>query len=344
MTNIPSDSNPSTPVSASKSLPKNLHRNPIFYEEHRFDSLLRFAQDLTLRGLGDRSCHSYYRQIRLLSDHFDQADPDLLSEDDIRTYILYLKTTKNWAPKTIRAFLAAGKAFYIDGREPRDWQIFDMTQAKDRPYLPTVLSRVDIARLLAAIRKGRFLTPIKLLYVCGLRLEEALTLTPADLSPSENRLFIRCGKGNRDRSIPLCPAMQRELQRYWNNHENPNWLFPAPGRGPMDSDSVMARMRHSKNFLAGQSLQQVIVRARRDAGISEQATAHSLRHSFATHLIEDGVSIRHVQRLLGHTNINTTTIYTHYTPEAESEALGALETMTTNITKSLREYREAGQA
>lgn len=287
----------------------------------------RFAQDLNLRGLGDRSCHSYYRQIRLISEHFDHADPASLDEDQVRSYIIHLKSVKQWGPKTIRIFLSAGKYFFVAMLNHQQWKVFDLTKSKDLPYLPEVLSRQEVASLLKAIRKGRFLTPIKLLYVCGLRLEEALTLTPGDVRGSENKLFVRCGKGGRDRVVPLCQSMLEELRVYWSRHGNRQWLFPAPGRGKMDSKSVIERMRVAQKPLAGASLQQVIVRARVDAGVPDRATPHSLRHSFATHLIEEGVSIRQVQRFLGHTNINTTMIYTHFSQEVERDALTALENL-----------------
>ena len=285
----------------------------------------RFAQDLSLSGLGDRSCHSYYRQIRLISEHFDQIDPASLDEVRVRSYIIHLKSVKLWCPKSIRIFLSAGKLFFLQMLCHTSWKVFDLTKAKDLPYLPEVLSRQEVTSLLQAIRKGRFLTPIKLLYVCGLRLEEALTLAPDDIRGSENRLLVRCGKGGRDRVVPLCQSMLEELRGYWSRHRNPLWLFPAAGRGPMDSAAVIKRMRVATRPLSGSSLQQVIVRARADAGIPDRATPHSLRHSFATHLIEEGVSIRHVQRLLGHANINTTMIYTHFTQEVEHDALAALE-------------------
>ena len=289
----------------------------------------RFAQDLSLRGLGDRSCHSYYRQIRLVSEHFDQVDPASLDEDSVRSYIIHLKSVKQWAPKTIRIFVSAGKYFFSQMLGYDDWKVFELTKAKDLPYLPEVLSRQEVAALLKAIRRGRFLTPIKLLYVCGLRLEEALTLAPDDIRGSENKLLVRCGKGGRDRVVPLCQSMLEELRGYWGRHRHSQWLFPAAGRGPMGSDSVISRMRVATRPLSGCSLQQVIVRARTDAGVPERATPHSLRHSFATHLIEEGVSIRQVQRFLGHTNINTTMIYTHFTEEAERDALVALENLMT---------------
>jgi integrase/recombinase XerD len=325
---IPNSTNKSA---TSKSIPSNRQLNPISYPKHRFDSMQRFAQDLHLGGLGDRSCHSYYRQIRLLSDHFDHSDPAALDEDQIRSYIIHLKSVKHWASKTIRIFLSAGKYFYLQMLAHDDWQVFDITKAKDLPYLPEVLSRQEVAALLQAIRKGRFLTPIKLLYVCGLRLEEALTLAPDDIRGPDNRLLVRCGKGGRDRMVPLCQSMLEELRGYWSRHRNLQWLFPAAGRGRMDSDSVIQRMRVAERPLAGASLQQVIVRARADAGVPDRATPHSLRHSFATHLIEEGVSIRQVQRFLGHTNINTTMIYTHFTEEAERDALGALENLMTAV-------------
>ncbi len=324
MSNIPKSTNKSA---NSKSILCNRQPNPVSYSEHRFESMQRFAQDLHLRGLGDRSCHSYYRQIRLISDHYDHADPASLDEDQVRSYIIYLKSVKRWTPKTIRIFLSAGKYFYAEMLGHKDWKVFNLARAKDLPYLPEVLSRQEVAALFKAIRKGRFLTPIKLLYVCGLRLEEALTLTVDDIRGSENKLFVRCGKGGRDRVVPLCQTMLEELRGYWRQHGNRQWLFPAPGRGKMDSLSVRQRMRVAVRPLAGASLQQVIVRARAEAGVSDRATPHSLRHSFATHLIEEGVSIRQVQRFLGHTNINTTMIYTHFTQEVERDALTALESL-----------------
>ena len=275
-------------------------------------------------GVSSRSCHSYYRQIRLISDHFGQADPASFDEDCVRSYIIYLKSVKQWSPKTVRIFLSAGKYFYSQMLGHDDWKVFDLTKSKDPQYLPEVLSRLEVAALLKAIRKGRFLTPIKLMYVCGLRLEETLMLSPDNVRGSENRLFV-CGKGRKDRVVPLCQSMLEELRGYWRRHQNPLWLFPAAGCGPMDSDSVIKRMRVAVRPLSGSSLQQVIVRARQDAGVPDRATPHSLRHSYATHLIEEGVSIRHVQRLLGHTNINTTMIYTHFTQEVERDALVALE-------------------
>ena len=104
--------NPTHRSATSKSLPHNRQPNPISYSSHPFESMQRFAQDLSLSGLGDRSCHSYYRQIRLISEHFDQVDPASLDEDHVRSYIIHLKSVKQWSPKTIRIFLSAGKYFF----------------------------------------------------------------------------------------------------------------------------------------------------------------------------------------------------------------------------------------
>ena len=187
--------NPTRRSAISKSLPHNRQPNPITYSNHPFASMQRFAQDLSLSGLGDRSCHSYYRQIRLISEHFDHVDPASLDEDLVRSYIIHLKSVKQWSPKTIRIFISAGKSFFTQMLGHVDWKVFELTKAKDLPYLPEVLSRQEVAALFAAVRRGRFLTPIKLLYACGLRLEEALTLAPDDIRGSENRLLVRCGKG-----------------------------------------------------------------------------------------------------------------------------------------------------
>ena len=146
---------------------------------------------------------------------------------------------------------------------------------------------------------------------------------------------MRCGKGKRDRMVPLCQSMLEDLRVFWRFHRNDRWLFPAPGRGRADSASVIARMRVSNRPIEGSSLQQVMQRVREENGIPDRATIHSLRHSYATHLIEEGVSLRQVQLFLGHTNIHTTTIYTHLTQEGESNALIALENLMTAIRRPL---------
>ncbi len=180
----------------------------------------RFAQDLSLSGLGDRSCHSYYRQIRLISKHFDHVDPASLNEDRVRSYIIHLKSVKQWSPRTLRIFLAAGKLFFAQMLSHTTWKVFDLAKAKDVPYLPEVLSRLEVAALLKSIRKGRFLTPIKLLYVCGLRLQEALTLAPDDIRGSENRLLVRCGKPhsfiNRGKNPKKIVAGAFGIRLIWN--------------------------------------------------------------------------------------------------------------------------------
>lgn len=296
--------------------------NPVDYQ-HPFDSMGRFAKALALRYDANRTRHSYYRQLRLIHQHFS-CDPAQLAESQLRDYFLFVKLKKQWKPKSIRQALAASRQFFVDLLGHADWKIFYQIRTKDHDTLPAVLTRQQVHDLLNLIRLRRYRTPIKLIYVCGLRLSECLALTIHDIKGPENKLLIRNSKGHQDRVVPLPTSLWHELQRYWKFHRHPLLIFPNVGRGDRDLKLVSQRMRQATAPMPCSSLQRLIIVARKQLNIPA-ATLHSLRHSFATHLLEAGAHLHTIQKLMGHKQITTTMIYLHMTHQTTSDALRLID-------------------
>lgn len=296
------------------------YKNPVDYD-HPFASMKRYAGFLALRYDCVRTCHAYYRQMRLLHEHFG-SDPVDLSEDHLREFFLYVKLEKQWFPKTIRQFRAAAQMFYTHMLGNAEWKVFSQVHTKDHDVLPAVLTREEVQRLLTHIRLRRYRTPLKLIYCCGLRLSECLELTIHDIKGRENKLIIPKGKGSHGRVIPLPTPMVEELRQYWAIHNNPLLIFPGAGRGT--NEQVVDRMRVGERPMPHSSLQRLVAEARKELNIPA-ASVHSLRHSFATHLLEAGAHLHTIQKLLGHKQINSTMIYLHVTHQTTQDALLLME-------------------
>ena len=286
----------------------------------------RYAQLLALRHDCGRTRYSYYRAMRLLHAHFG-VDPATLGEDEFRDYILHVKTRKGWKPNTIRQTVACARIFFIELLGLPEWKIFSQIQTRDNEHLPAVLTRDQVTSLLRSIRLRRYRIPIKLIYCAGLRLSECLSLTTHDILGDERKLIIRDGKGKKDRMVPLAHEMVEDLRRYWAFHQHPLLIFPSAGRGLCTADKLAERMHQAEHPMPLGSLQRLLVLARKELDLPH-ATVHTLRHSFATHLIEAGASIHTVQALLGHKKIDTTMVYLHLTHRSDENSLALVEKMT----------------
>lgn len=264
------------------------------------------------------------------------ADPASLAEERVRSYFLYLVRDRALASQTVRQARASLSAFYGEMLGHTDWTIFATIKTKDAFKLPSVLSRDEVRRLLGAVREPRFRVPLRLIYECGLRLNEGLHLQVKDIAREAQRLQVRLGKGAKDRAVPLSANMLEELTWWWRQHRHPCWLFPAIGcqwksdqrpNADAQSASVAERMRSATQPLSESALQSAFRRAHQDSGVSTPATIHTLRHSYATHLLEEGVSLRFVSQYLGHATLEQTLIYTHLTSVSEAGTQAALARM-----------------
>ena len=216
------------------------YSDPLDYA-HPYDSMKRLAQLLALRFDMIRTRHSWYRAMRLLHEFFG-CDPAALTEDQLRDYILHVKTRKQWKPKTVRQTAAAARLFFVELLEREEWKVFSQIRAKDHHELPAALTREEVRRLLAHIRLRRYRIPVKLIYCAGLRLSECLSLTIHDIKGDEGKLWVRGGKGGKDRMVPLAKTMVEDLRRYWAFHRHPLLIFPNAGRGANDRAQLRARM------------------------------------------------------------------------------------------------------
>jgi len=268
---------------------------------------------------GARSRDTYLRWVERLAEYFEPDGPGLrrISESEVLDYLIYLRDDEKLADSTVNQALVAVRMLYRDvlGRKWKLWSNFHL--ARHVP-LPTVLTRKEVQRVLASVHEGRFRAILSLIYHCGLRLSEATQLNPIDIDSGRGVVRVRHGKGNKAREVPICPQMVDRLRRFYSCHKNPQWLFPGVGRGWKEAGLTMgAAMHRSKKPMSSSAVQMAMRIIRQSSGLSKRFTVHTLRHSFATHLLEDGVSIRQVSRYLGHSELKSTMVYLHVTELSE---------------------------
>lgn len=272
----------------------------------------RMSGDMRIAGLSERTEAAYVRAVRQLSKFQRGRSPDELSADDVRDYLVWLRGEKRAAPGTLKIAIN-GLRFYYRHTCPRDWQVLDKFRIPPERKLPTVLTVAEVRRIIDAARQLRIRTYLWTVYSCGLRLQEALALEVSDIDAERLRLHVHRGKGAKDRFVMLPPATLQLLREYWKTHRHPRLLFPAAdSRGRVDRGSAATL---SKSTVQA-ALRQIVVGLQ----FARRASIHSLRHSYATHLLESGVSLRSIQQLLGHTSLKTTSIYLHLTDRGQERA------------------------
>lgn len=285
------------------------------------ESLVRFEETMQLRSLADATRAEYLRFVRKLAARHG-GDPATLDEAAVRAHLLRLKDEHQYSPSSMRTAVAAMRAYY-GLHLGRDWKLFDLVRSPSAQKLPAVLTRAEVARLFAVVREPRFRTLLRLIYACGLRISEAVTLEVQDLR-EPGRVHIREAKGNKERYVPLPPAMLQELRAFWKTHRHPRWIFPGVGRGWREQPARLAQLGRAVEPLGVGSVQHCLRLARAQAGLPPETVVHTLRHSYATHLLEEGVSIRLISAYLGHSSLETTLIYTHLTAVNEASAREAV--------------------
>ena len=272
----------------------------------------KMDKSMQVAGMGERTRQAYSRAMRKLVEHYDK-DPDRITEDELLDYFVYRQDVTGWAPATMRICYTGIKFFFLHVLK-RDWHLLTLTRAKRERRLPAVLSREEVKRIIAKVDAFHNQVYLQTVYSCGLRLQEGLYLQISDIDGARKMIHVHRGKGAKDRYVPLPEATLVLLRRYWSTHRNPKLIFPAVGRTrnqgplstiPMSIEGVQGGFRRAK-FAAGIHKKGVSV--------------HTLRHSYATHLLEAGVNLRVIQKNLGHANIETTMIYLHLTNAGMEDA------------------------
>jgi len=272
----------------------------------------KMFEDMQLHGYAERTMKSYADAVSGLARHY-HCPPDQLTEDDLRKFFLHLINDRKAARSTLKVYLCGIKFFY-EKTLGRKWQLFGLVMPAKSKKLPTVLSREEVDMILGLLRSVVIKVLLTVIYVCGLRLNEAVSLTVNDIDSKRMQVRVR-GKGNKDRDVPLPEKTLELLRSYWLVHRPEHWLFPAKRK-----DKAIGHSTVQKAFKA----------ALRESGIRKNASVHSLRHSYATHLLEDGVDLRFIQMLLGHKSPNTTCIYTHLTQRGEQVVHNAINRLMTD--------------
>lgn len=268
----------------------------------------RMIEDMQLRGYSARTQECYVRAVRQLAEHY-RASPDRLSEEDLRQYFLYLTNEKKFARASATIALC-GIKFFFEQTLQQHWSTLEFVRPARERKLPVVLGREEVRRILAQVRIPVYRACLTTIYGCGLRLLEGAHLQVADVDSARMLLHVH-GKGNKDRYVPLPAPTLAMLRAFWRTHRSAVWLFPAPTR-----KGLVYSLAHDAGPVTRSSLQSAFRAALKRTGIAKRAHVHSLRHSYATHLLEAGVNLRIIQENLGHGSARTTQIYTHLTREA----------------------------
>jgi integrase/recombinase XerD len=276
----------------------------------------RMIEDMQLRGFAERTQEAYLSAVRQLAKYYHKS-PDQINEEELRQYFLFLKNEKHAARATCTIALC-GIKFFFERTLGREWKTFEFLRPPKEKKLPVVLSRAEVGSILVRVHRRAYRVCLTLIYVCGLRLLEGVRLQVRDIDGARKLLHIQQGKGNKDRYVPLPDPCLTMLRQHWLTHRNPVWLFPSPNgerNRPMSENGLQRAFRA----------------AVREAGIHKKATVHTLRHSYATHLLEAGVNLRIIQSYLGHTSPKTTAIYTHLTSITEAQTRDTMEKIVASL-------------
>jgi site-specific recombinase XerD len=263
---------------------------------------------LQLRGLSERTQEAYTRAVRQLAEHYHKS-PDLITEEELRQYFLFIMNVKHYSRNTITIALCAIK-FFFEKTLNRNWRLLSIVRPAPEHKLPVILSLEEVREILNRVRLPRYRVCLSTIYSCGLRLQEGIRLEVPDIDSGRMMIHVRHGKGGKDRYVPLPERTLELLRQFWATHRNPLLIFPAEGRDHID-------LKTSTESMSRSSVQDAFRAALKQSGIHKLASVHTLRHSWATHLLEAGVNLRLIQQYLGHSSPATTSLYTHLTVRAE---------------------------
>jgi site-specific recombinase XerD len=282
------------------------------------DWFQKSINSLSLNGKAERTQEAYTRALRMLCEFHGNKAPEAITEPELEAYFLHRKNVDGWSSNTMR-ICYCGIRFYFVKVLQRNWQLFNYLRARTESRLPAILSVDEVRALLQHVHTAHNRAFLATVYACGLRLQEALYLEVSDIDSARMMIHVHRGKGAKDRYVPLPHASLERLRTHWCSHRNPRLLFPAWGR---DSRSAGC----SDTPMAKSSVQGAFRRAKAEAGIRKRGVSvHTLRHCYATHLLEAGVNLRVIQRHLGHSSLETTMVYLHLTHKGTEDAYARID-------------------
>ena len=277
-------------------------------------------QDLHLTGKADRTRTGYLRAVKKLAEYC-QTSPDKITQEQLRHYFLYLKNDLEYAYGSLRVALSGVKFFYSVTCK-RSWDIFSMLKLQNIQTLPEVITIEQVNRIIDTATTLRMKTYFWTVYSLGLRLNEGLHLEVGDIDAPRAMVHVHRGKGAKDRYLPLPTCTLNILRLYWSTHRHPRLLFPADGRNHTLRTGVVSQATKPMSETA---VQDAIVLITGKLNFGKKVSTHTLRHSYATHLLEAGVGLKAIQKFMGHSSLQTTMMYLHLTQTAEADARSTVE-------------------
>ena len=274
----------------------------------------RMIEDMKLRNLSPHTVEAYVDRVAAFAKHFGRS-PGHLGPKEVRAHLVFLVEEKHVSWSHYGQAICALRFLYRVTLG-KDWVVKGVASPKKETKLPIILSRAEVEQFLGAITSLKHWAILMTAYAAGLRVSEVVGLQVADIDSRRMVIRVRQGKGHKDREVMLSPRLLAALREYWKAVRPKHWLFPGqvPDR-PLTTKSVW----------------RACVQAAQDAGLGKHVTVDTLRHSFATHLLESGTNLRTIQLLLGHRNLRTTAIYTHVSAgslEATQSPLDRLGSLT----------------
>ena len=254
----------------------------------------RMKEDLQLAGYSPRTQDSYIATVRVLAKYYHRS-PDLLTEDEIRRFFIHMINDLKSSGSSVTVYLCGIKFFY-ETTLKRSWEFFDLVRPMRTKRLPVVLTPDEVRSILQLILNPIYRMALTIIYACGLRISEGVRLMTTDIDGKRNMLKVH-GKGSKDRYVPLADRPLELLREYYKTYgTDTGFLFP-----------------HKDGHIKKDTLGVAFRKAVRESSVNKLVSVHSLRHSYATLLLESGEDIRVIKDLLGHSSIVTTDIYTHVT-------------------------------
>lgn len=262
----------------------------------------KMIEDMQLKGLAERTQEAYVNAVLQLSRYLKKS-PGSIEEKELREYFLYLKNEKQVADSTFSIALCGIKFFYEQTLK-KEWHTLELVRPDRKKKLPVVFSTEEVKRVLDCVHRFPYQVCLNMIYACGLRLLEGTRLRVKDIDSERKMIHVIQGKGNKDRYVPLPDHTLMLLRHLWITHRNPDWMFPS---------------RNGLDAIDETAVQKAFQAALHESRVHKVASVHTLRHSYATHLLEAGVDLRIIQVYLGHASPSTTAIYTHLTSVTEAQ-------------------------
>jgi integrase/recombinase XerD len=256
----------------------------------------RMIEDMTVRNYSPKTIKHYTSNVAAFARYYGKS-PDRLGPAHVRGYQVYLIEERKLSWSAFNIAVCALRFFYRVTLK-KDWMIEHLPYGKRPKTLPVVLSKEEVLRLFAAMPQLTYRLLLMTAYSAGLRLSEVAQLKVGDIDPSRMLIRVRQGKGRKDRYVPLSATLLNVLEGFAKLAHSEEWLFPGQRPG---------------HYLSLRTVARACTSAAQAAGLTKHVTMHTLRHSFATHLLESGIDLRTIQKLLGHSKLETTTKYTHVT-------------------------------